>query len=205
VLPEGTLVIPTFNFKFNDGIPYNFYSTKSHMGILTKCARTHPLALRTLNPVYSFAAFGKNSHLFDGIDNKSWYGSDSLFAFIHKLNFNICILDLEDKDSMTFAHYCEERYKALWRHYKEFKGKYTSKDKITTIKKYLGYVINLEEGVISTFNPASELLRDSKLHKSNRPFVNSGLRFIRAKTYFKFFHKLYKQEKCRPYFYDINK
>ena len=106
---------------------------------------------------------------------------------------------------MTFAHYCEEYYKAPWRHYKEFKGKYTSKDKITTIKKYLGYVRNLEDGVISTLNPASELLWDSKLYKGNRPFVNSGLRFIRAKTYFKFFYKLYKQEKCRPYFYDINK
>lgn len=205
VLPEGTLVVPTFNFKFNEGTPYDFYSTKSHMGILTEFARMHPLAKRTLNPVYSFAAFGKNSYLFDGIDNQSWYGADSPFAIILKLNFKICIIDLEDKDSMTFAHYCEEHHKAPWRYYKEFKGQYTCKNKITTTKKYKGYVRNLEEGVVSTLNPASELLWNIKLYKGNRPFVNTGLRFVKAKDYFKFFNKLYEQEKCRPYYYDIKK
>ena len=55
------------------------------MGALTEIARNHPEAKRTLNPVYSFAVFGKNAYLFDGIDNESWYSKDSPFKIIHDL------------------------------------------------------------------------------------------------------------------------
>jgi aminoglycoside 3-N-acetyltransferase len=203
--PDGTLVIPTFNFQFNNGIPYNYYLTKSHMGIVTEFARTHPEAKRTHNPVYSFAVFGKKSHLFSDIDNVSWYGSDSPFALMHKLNFNICIIDLEDRYSMTFAHYCEEYHKAPWRYYKKFTSQYTDKNNNTTTKTYLGYVRNLDKNIVSTLNPAADLLWEKKLYKGNRPFINNGLRFISSKNYFNFFSKLYEQKKCRFFYYDIKK
>ena len=125
--PNGTLIILTFNFDFNDGIDYSYFETKSQMGIVSEIARNHPLAKRTLNPVYSFAVFGKNSNLFDGMDNESWYSKDSPFGLIHNLNFKICIVDLNDRNSMTFAHYCEEYFQVPWRFYKKFTGKYTDK------------------------------------------------------------------------------
>ena len=72
ILPKGTLVLPTFNFSFNNGVKYDYYKTPSEMGILTELARQHPEATRTLNPVYSFAVFGNDASKFKNINNESW-------------------------------------------------------------------------------------------------------------------------------------
>ena len=73
------------------------------MGVLTELARQHPGAARTLNPVYSFAVFGNDSSKFKDIDNESWYSKNSPFFIIHQDNYKICILDLKEKKSQTFA------------------------------------------------------------------------------------------------------
>ena len=203
--PNGTLVIPTFNFDFNDGADYDYYKTKSQMGVLTEIARNHPSAKRTLNPVYSFAVFGKESKLFDSIDNKSWYSKESPFAIIHNLNFKICIIDLRDRNSMTFAHYCEEYLQVPWKFYKKFTGKYTDKFKKTSLKEYKGYVRKLNEGVLTTLDPAGDLLWSKNLYKGFKPFQENGLRYVYAKDYFNLFEKLFKNNDSKPYYYDIKK
>jgi len=200
---EGTLIIPTFNFDFNDGIDYNYFTTKSQMGQVSEEARNHPLAIRTLNPVYSFAVFGKKANLFRDIDNESWYSKTSPFNFIHKFNFKICIIDLNDRNSMTFAHYCEEYFQVKWRYYKYFTGNYTNKYNLLEKKIYKGYVKKIDEGVETTLNPAGELLWEKKLYKGNRPFIKNGLRYVRSKDYFNLFKELFHKDKCRPYYYDI--
>ncbi len=205
VSPNGTLIIPTFNFDFNDGIDYSYFETKSQMGIVSEIARNHPLAKRTLNPVYSFAVFGKNSNLFDGMDNESWYSKDSPFGLIHNLNFKICIVDLNDRNSMTFAHYCEEYFQVPWRFYKKFTGKYTDKKKITITKTYKGYVKKLDEGIQTTLNPAGELLWKKKHYKGFKPFEGNGLRYVYSKDYFDLFKELFYKNQCNPYYYDTIK
>jgi hypothetical protein len=79
------------------------------------------------------------------------------------------------------------------------------KNNNTTTKTYLGYVRNLDKNIVSTLNPAADLLWEKKLYKGNRPFINNGLRFISSKNYFNFFSKLYEQKKCRFFYYDIKK
>ena len=46
ILPNGTLVLPTFNFDFNRGITFNYFKTKSQTGSLTEFARTSKLHFR---------------------------------------------------------------------------------------------------------------------------------------------------------------
>ena len=122
VTPDGTLVLPTFNFDFNTIKKYDYYNTKSQMGIVTELARQRSDFTRTLNPVYSFAVYGKDAYKFENIDNVSWYSKESPFKIIHKDNYKICIIDLEERNSQTFAHYCEEYFQVPWRYYKEFSG-----------------------------------------------------------------------------------
>ena len=201
--PSGTLIIPTFNFDFNNGVEYNYFTTKSQTGVMTEIARNHPSATRTLNPVYSFAVFGKEAKLFKGMDNESWYSNKSPFDLIHKLNAKIVVVDLNDRNSMTFAHYCEEIHQVPWRYYKKFTGKYTGPDKITLEKTYRGYVRNEEKGIITTLNPAGDLLWEKNIYKGNKPFQGNGLRYVCANDYFKLFNELFKKSKCRPYYYDV--
>jgi len=202
---NGTLVFPTFNFSFNDGEKYEYHNTPSQMGILTELARQHPFAVRTLNPVYSFAIFGKDAFKFKNIDNESWYSKKSPFNIIHNDNYKICILDLREKNSQTFAHYCEEYFQVPWRYYKNFSAEYTNQNKETKVKTYKGYVRNLEKGVESTLDPAGELLWEKKKFIGNKPLIKNGFRYIRSKDYFDLFEKLYLDNNCDPYYYTIKK
>ncbi len=106
-MPDGTIAFPTFNFDFNEGKIFDYLNTPSKMGSLTEFARKNKLSYRTLNPVYSFSIIGKNQNKFKGMDNISWYSKKSPFNIIHNDNYKICILDLRERNSQTFAHYCE--------------------------------------------------------------------------------------------------
>jgi len=201
--PEGTLLIPTFNFDFNKNIPYDYYSTKSQMGTMTEVARVHVDGKRSVNPVYSFVAFGKNKELFHDIENISWYSNESPFALAHQLNFKICIIDLSDHNSMTFVHYCEEINKVPWRIFKNFTGTYTNRNYETSTKTFKGYVRNISKGIITNVDPAGELMWEKGIYHGSRPFVGNGLRFVFANDYFNLFNELLNQEKSRPYYYDV--
>ena len=58
---EGTLVMPTFNFDFCKGVPWDIRSTPSHMGFITNLVRAYPDAKRVFHPIYSFAVLGKHT------------------------------------------------------------------------------------------------------------------------------------------------
>ena len=62
---NGTLIVPLFNFEFAKGAPFNINTTPSQMGVLTEAARKRGNYIRTLNPIYSFAIFGKNNNIFN--------------------------------------------------------------------------------------------------------------------------------------------
>ena len=100
--PEGTLLIPVFNFSFTIGVPFDIRYTPSEMGALSEVARNNSGAVRTGHPVYSFVAIGFNSLAFNGVDNRSAYSDESPFGILKRMNGKIASLDLDDQSSMTF-------------------------------------------------------------------------------------------------------
>ena len=60
-----------------------------------------------------------------------------------------------------------------------------------------------EKGIITTLNPAGDLLWEKNIYKGNKPFQGNGLRYVCANDYFKLFNELFKKSKCRPYYYDV--
>ena len=49
---NGTLIMPTFNFDFNKGVPWDVRKTRSKMGALTEVVRMDPRAKRVFHPFY---------------------------------------------------------------------------------------------------------------------------------------------------------
>lgn len=195
ILPNGTILFPTFNFDFNKGLTYDYYRTPSKMGSLTEFARLSNLDSRTLNPVYSFSVFGKMQNEFKSLNNISWYSNNSPFNLIKEQNFKIFILDLQDNDSMTFLHYCEECFQVDYRNYKFFTSDYIGPDKKKKIRTYKGFVRKFHEGVITYCNPAGKKLWDLKKYKGDLPFKGTGMRNIYAKDYYDFFKNNF-EKKC---------
>ena len=184
--PDGTLLLPLFNFDFARGKPFDIRQTPSEMGALTEAGRAHPEAVRTGHPLYSFAVIGAQSARFRGVDNVSGYAQDSPFGILRDLNGTIAVLDLDDQNSMTFYHHVEEVKRVPYRYFKEFTGTYTGLDGIPAQRTYTLFVRDIDRGVVTDVNTAGEMIWERGLYRGDRPGTGSGLRTIRARAMFDF-------------------
>lgn len=184
--PEGTLLLPLFNFDFTSGADFDIRKTPSHMGALTEAGRLYSGAVRTGHPIYSFAVIGRQSERFSCVDNVSGYGADSPFGILRELNGKIGVLDLPDQNSMTFYHHVEEMMGVSYRYFKDFTGGYIGRDGAGCEKTYKLFVRDIENGVVTHVNPCGELLWQAGLYKGLRPGAGSGLRTINAPDVFAF-------------------
>jgi aminoglycoside 3-N-acetyltransferase len=175
---EGTLVLPLYNFDFPRKAYFNFNETPSQMGALTEIGRKDGKSLRTGHPIYSFAAIGKLSNEFKGIDNKSGYGADSPFAKLKKLNGKIAVIGLTDQNSMTSYHFVEEQNLVDYRYHKDFAGKYVDGNGNESEKIYSLYVRDLEKGVKTDVNRMMDYLWEIGAYKGEKPDEGYGMRTI---------------------------
>jgi len=155
---EGTLIMPTFNFDFCKGEPWDVRNTPSHMGAMTNMVRTHPDARRVFHPIYSFAILGKYAEFLTQERYKSSYGSNSLFAKLRQLDGKIMVIGLRYTDSMTFFHHVEEMEGVDYRYMKEFTGMVTNEDGNAYEDTFTMLVRDLDKGVITEVDPMGELM-----------------------------------------------
>jgi len=194
--PEGTLIIPLFNFDFTSGVRFDVLHTPSQMGALTEKARHRCKGMRSGHPVYSFCAFGKYADDIHAIDNESAYSDESPFGFIRRINGKIASLDLEDQGSMTFYHHVEEVSRVDYRFTKQFSSEYTDVSGKTKLATYSIYVRNIEKGVLTHVNPAGEELWINGIYKGDRPGVGSGLRTACANEFFDYVKTIISSERA---------
>lgn len=199
----GTLVFPTFNFDFPNSKYFSMQSTPSQMGKITEDARLLCNGVRTGHPIYSFFAIGKNSQQFANVDNKSGYGENSPFALLREMDAKICIVDLQDQESMTFYHHVEEMCNVEYRFHKIFRGRYEDLEGVTSEKEYSLFVRNLQLGVQTDVNRMGELLWREGLYRGNRPGVKNGMRTIRAAQLFDRTKQIIEEGKARNFLYSI--
>lgn len=181
---EGTLLLPTFNFDFTKGQPFDVYSTPSQMGTLTEIGRAERGSRRSGHPIYSFAAIGRDSHKLDRLLNFSGYGSDSPFGILHRSGGKIAIIDLPDQNSMTFYHYVEESREVSYRYHKEFSGYFTDWDGATSFRTFGLFVRDLAAHILTDVDPMGELLWKQGLYRGARPNSSNGMRVIQARSLF---------------------
>ena len=70
---NGNIIFPTFNWDFCKGIPFDIKNSKSMTGALSNAALKRDDFIRSQNPIYSFAIWGKNKKNFK-IKHKSCLG-----------------------------------------------------------------------------------------------------------------------------------
>jgi aminoglycoside 3-N-acetyltransferase len=90
-----------------------------------------------------------------------------------------------------------------WRFYKKFTGEYTDHNSNKNIKTYLGYVRKLDKGIVTTLDPAGELLWNRNLFYGHRPFEKSGIRYVYSQDYYNLFEELLEKRMSDPYYYTV--
>jgi aminoglycoside 3-N-acetyltransferase len=166
--PEGTLIMPTFNFDFNKGAPWDVRSTPSQMGVLTELVRTDARAKRVFHPFYSFAVIGKYADFLTRERYKSSYERASVFGKLRDLDGKIMIIGLDYTHSFTFVHHVEQMEGVDYRFIKGFTGEVTDENGQTTTDTFYMLVRDLDKGVITEVNPMGAVLEKRgvvKVHK----------------------------------------
>lgn len=158
---EGTLIMPTFNFDFCKGEPWDVRTTPSHMGAITNLVRENPAAKRVFHPIYSFAVLGKHAEFLTKERYKSSYGANSLFAKLRHLDGKIMVIGLLYNDSMTFFHHVEEMEGVDYRYVKEFTGLVTDEEGHTYKDTFTMLVRDIKQGVQTRVDPMGDLMEEA--------------------------------------------
>ena len=182
---DGMLIIPTFNFDFCEGKVFDIQETTSQVGSLTEYARTHPDAIRSMHPVYSFALFGNPAMSYAGLDNEDGFGNDSPFGILYQRNGKIALLD---HWTSTFHHYIENmnKDKVNYRYYKAFSGQYIDNNRKKSERTYGFLVRDFDMQVETLLSPAEDLLWKKKLYMGCHSGERHGISVINARSVFDF-------------------
>jgi aminoglycoside 3-N-acetyltransferase len=185
--PRGTLLLPTFTYdRWCHGEPFDVLQTPSDMGALTEAGRKSGYAVRTGNPMYSFAVIGHEAKTFERLDNHSGYGGDSPFAMLIEADGWIASLDLPPGHTNTIYHHVEQMHSAPYRYPKLFKGKWTGWNGETVEDKgYELWVRDLQQGWHTRVDLMDAFMWEMGLYRGNKEYTHDGLRIVRARALYR--------------------
>jgi aminoglycoside 3-N-acetyltransferase len=125
---SGNILIPSFSYSWSTkekGELFDVRNTKGKVGIFPEYFRKMEGTLRTLDPIFSVLAYGKDKENYVDIKNDS-FGQGSIFHKMHDMNAKLVSFGLKQYDP-TFVHYVEQYYdehieKLNYRELTEFSG-----------------------------------------------------------------------------------
>ncbi|WP_340005823.1 AAC(3) family N-acetyltransferase [Paenibacillus sp. FSL K6-0276] len=121
---EGTIVVPTFNFGFIQGLTYNRQQTSSEgMGVFSEVVRLLPEGLRSCHPLQSIAAVGRLAETITTPDTSSSFDANGAFGLMLGLGAKVLLLGAPIQ-AASLVHYVEERLEVPYRQWKIVSGNY---------------------------------------------------------------------------------
>ena len=154
--PEGTLLIPTFNWDFCKGRTFDIRKSPSQTGSIGRVALKRDDFMRTAHPIYSFAVWGKGTEELVSMDNRSSFGAHSPFSWCREHDTKNVFIDVECQHSYTFVHYVEEMIGVPYRYLKDFTAGYIDKDGNYSERTYCMHVRDLKADIFVTIYPYEE-------------------------------------------------
>lgn len=114
-LPQGTIVIPAYTDNLKNGDTFDSKKSKPTTGALSNKIQKRTDFSRTADPLHSVFVWGKDAEEILSLSDKSTFGENSIFGFLHRKNAKMILIDVHFQDSFTFVHYVEERLKVAYR------------------------------------------------------------------------------------------
>jgi len=181
---EGTLLFPTFNWDFCQGLPFDYHKTPSMTGSLGSTALKRKDFKRTKHPIYSFAVWGKHADFLYSLENTDSFGEGSPFDFLYKEGGKHVSIDTWA--SITFQHYVEQCVGVCYRFLKNFTSTYIDENSISETKTYSMHVRSFE---LHTETKHGDIFVFNQCDKVNVQNINSDSfwRIIRFSDIFEFY------------------
>lgn len=146
--PNGTLLLPSFNWDFCKGKKYNYSHSPPQTGSLPKIVFKRKDFKRTKHPIYSFLVWGKDKKFLCNLNNKSGYGYKSPFWYLHKFKAKQFFIGVDYKRiGFSFMHYSEEKIGTKYRFFKNFSSIYIDENRKEKVLTYKLYVKDLRKSI----------------------------------------------------------
>ncbi len=172
-LQQGTLAVPTFNFAFARGEPYDPQRTPSAgMGAFSEYIRQLPQAQRTSHPMQSLAVIGRHAADLARRDTLSAFDPGSAFERMLELDFKLLLLGA-DIQAVAMLHYCEQRAGVPYRYWKGFTGQVNTSQGWQT-RTYRMFVRRMD------IDPKIELYPVQALLEQRRQWFSTPLNYGRV-------------------------
>jgi len=123
--PEGTVVVPTFNYDLRNGERYDKERTPTITGTLGQAALAHPAFQRTSHPLHSFAVAGALKDQFLAKNDPSSFGAASPFALFREHQFILLGLDMHLNYALSYFHHVEELEQVPYRRWRTLRINYS--------------------------------------------------------------------------------
>lgn len=158
--PEGTIMIPTFNWGFCKGELFDIRKTVSRTGALGNAAMRRADFKRTKHPIYSFMVWGKDKELLTEMDPKDGFGPGSVFEYMHREKAKSLVVGLHTMAGLTFCHYVEQAVGVPFRYVKDFTAEYIDADGNKEMRTYSMCVrdLDMDPQYVDEFRPLGNIL-----------------------------------------------
>ncbi len=166
---EGDIILPTFTYSFCKNEVFDVAKTRSTVGALTEFFRKSENVIRSPQPIFSVACWGKNAEELADVSDDS-FGTNSIFDKLYKKNGKILFFGAPFQ-SCTFVHYAEQSLGIPYRYMKKFSGIVRNQDK--DIQKEINYYVRrLDMDTLTNFSPLEGSLEQKGILK--RATVGGG-------------------------------
>jgi len=164
---RGTLLFPVFSWSFCHGEGFDIRHTLGEVGALNNWVLEHREDFRrTKHPMYSFMVWGNRAEVLVNLENTDAWGNDSPFAYLHKKDGKMLLLNVALQRGFTFMHYVEEAVQVPYRYRKNFRGSYTDEQGMTSERSYTMYVRDL--AILSNEYAPDRMLDDRGIVKMGK-------------------------------------
>lgn len=179
---NGTLVMPTFTYSFGRGELFSVARSPSTVGAITERFRCRDGVLRSANPMFSFAACGRNAQAYAGSDTEDCFGAETAFGVMHRSDAALACLGCSF-DRTTFVHYIEQSFGVDYRSFKMFEGISEDRDGNRHPARVRGYVRDLSRRSEADLSRLRSRLLDRGLLRT-AAIGRVGMTVVRAKEMF---------------------
>lgn len=149
---SGTLLLPTYNWGFCHGEPFDYGKTIGKTGYLGNAALKRSDFKRTKNPIYSFVVWGHDKDYLCNIDNIFCFGKNTVFDYLVQNNALSVAIDVEFNNYYTICHHAEQLIGVNYRYNKYFKGTYIDENNVVSKSTSVMNVRNIELDIIGEAN-----------------------------------------------------
>ncbi len=116
---NGNVIMPAFSYSYCKGEKYDPLNTLSTVGILTEAFRKKQGVRRSLDPIFSVAAYGPDQYFYTNVGSNC-VGQGSIFEKLYLKNAQIIFIG--ERFDITYMHFVEQTVGVPYRYIKEFSG-----------------------------------------------------------------------------------